>query len=549
MEKRRFLAVVMTILMVISMVPSMVFAAAPSGELGGKLKIKGLAAVGVTVSADYSKVTPEGVTDEEFTFSWSRQTGEKELTQVGTEKTYTITQDDLGYKLVLDITPVDGNGLTGTLTAKTLEVAATEEEAKAAAEQNTDGTKDAQLEEDTDETVDSQDSANENVDESQKTEETQDTENIQETETQDTEGQLEETQTTDDNESVQQTDGSQENASDETYNEDSSKGTDDSQMKIYTEDQLQVDENGNVQTDGSEENEKAADKGEKETYEASATVDNSEEPVCDFGTVKGNPEDVDAQFVQITNTGSEPLNFQEISPEHFMVADITEPLEAGESVSVWVQPREGLEAGEYDDMITYQTDEGVEVSFEAKITVEEDTTADGALEPVKNPDEEIADDADDNADASLEAQSLDVNTGNLNFSDIEENYTQANETLSVTITNTGDSTVTLNVPQSDYFDILNEDGSEAVSGLQLAKDESVMLMVQPKTGLTKGNYSDTLIFSSEEDSEVAAQVTADITVKEAQEQITEIQAAPSVINYDNLKEGYDTPESTTVTLT
>ena len=29
-------------------------------------------------------------------------------------------------------------------------------------------------------------------------------------------------------------------------------GTDDSQMKIYTEDQLQVDENGNVQTDGSE---------------------------------------------------------------------------------------------------------------------------------------------------------------------------------------------------------------------------------------------------------------------------------------------------------
>ena len=266
MEKRRFLAVVMTILMVISMIPSVAFAAAPSGELGGKLKIKGLAAVGVTVSADYSKVTPEGVTDEEFTFSWSRQTGEKELTQVGTEKTYTITQDDLGYKLVLDITPVDGNGLTGTLTAKTLEVAATEEEAKAAAEQNTDETKDAQLEEDTHETVDSQDSTNENVDESQKTEETQDTENIQETETQDTEGQLEETQTTDDNESVQQTDGSQENASDERYNEDSSEGTDDSQMKIYTEDQLQVDENGNVQTDGSEQNEKAADKGEKEDF-------------------------------------------------------------------------------------------------------------------------------------------------------------------------------------------------------------------------------------------------------------------------------------------
>ena len=75
MERKKFLAVVVTVMMIISMVPSMVFAAAPSGELGGKLKIKGLAAVGVVVSADYAKVTPEEVTDEDFTFSWSRQTG------------------------------------------------------------------------------------------------------------------------------------------------------------------------------------------------------------------------------------------------------------------------------------------------------------------------------------------------------------------------------------------------------------------------------------------------------------------------------------------
>ena len=68
MERKRFLAVVMTVMMVISMIPSMVFAAAPSGELGGKLKIKGLAAVGVVLSADYAKVTPEEVTDEDLLF-------------------------------------------------------------------------------------------------------------------------------------------------------------------------------------------------------------------------------------------------------------------------------------------------------------------------------------------------------------------------------------------------------------------------------------------------------------------------------------------------
>lgn len=558
MERRRFLAIVMTVMMVISLIPSMVFAAAPSGELGGKLKVKGLAAVGVTVSADYSKVTPEGVTDEDFTFSWSRQTGEKELTQIGTEKTYTITQEDLGYKLELDITPIDGSGLTGTLTAKTLEVAATEDEAKALTEQNPDETEEAQLAETTDEAENNQDSENQTTDETQ-TDENQNVENSQNDEVQETEGQLDETQTAYDNESAQQTDDSQENASDQTYNEtDSSEGTDDSQMKIYTEEQLQVDENGNVQTDKTDENaEDTAGKDSKEAYEAVASVEDSEDPVCDFGTAQSDLGDVEAQYVQITNIGSETLNFQEISPEHFMVADITEPLAAGESVNVWVQPREGLEAGDYDDVITYETEEGTEVSFEAKITIEgESSDADDEdLEPVEDPKEEPAetpDDSktsDDNTDASLEAQSLDINTGTLNFSDVEENYTQANETLSVTVTNTGDSAVTLRIPQSEYFNVLNEDGSEAASGTQLAKGESIMFMVQPKTGLTKGDYSDTLVFGSNEESEVTAQVTAEISVKEAQQQITEIQADPASVNYDDLKEGYDTPDSTTVTLT
>lgn len=426
---------------------------------------------------------------------------------------------------MLDLTPVDGSGLTGTLTAKTLEVAATEEEAKAEDTQQAetaDGTENAQLEETADNAEGSKDSENQDTDRTEDVQ--QDAGNEQEDGSQNTEGQLEET----------------------------TEGTDDSQMKIYTEDQLQVDENGNVQTDGSEKDQK--------TYEATATVEDSEDQICDFGTVKSDLEDVEAQYVQITNTGNESLNFQEISPEHFMVQDITEPLSAGESVSVWIQPREGLEPGEYDDMITYRTEEGIEVSFEAKIAVEgEDDSSDDedlkpsdepSAEPTETPDDSEAPSAGDNADASLEAQSLDVNTGSLNFSDIEENYTQANETLSVTVTNTGDGTVTLKIPKSDYFEVMNEDGSEAVSGIQIAKGDSLMFMVQPKTGLTKGDYSDTLIFESEEDSEVAAQVTAEVSVKEAeQEQITAVQADPESFSYDDLKEGYDTPEATTITLT
>ena len=59
-------------------------------------------------------------------------------------------------------------------------------------------------------------------------------------------------------------------------------------MKFITEDQLQVDENGNVQTDGSEKDGQAAgeDDKDKKTYEATATVEDSEDQICDFGTVK-----------------------------------------------------------------------------------------------------------------------------------------------------------------------------------------------------------------------------------------------------------------------
>ncbi len=406
MERKRFLAIVMAVLMVISLIPSMVFAATPSGELGGKLKIKGLAAVGVTLNADYSKVTPEDVTDEDFVFSWSRETDEKQLTQVGTEKAYTITQDDLGYKLVLELTPAEGSELTGTLTAKTLEVAATEEEAKAVAEQNTDTTEDAQLEETADEAENSEDSQNQTDDQAQDRNETQDTED-----------QIEETKTIYDVEDEQQTENSQDTASDETSDEaDNSGETDDSQMKIYTEEQLQIDENGKS----------AQDSG------------------------SGNAEENDTAAV-------------------------------------------------------------------------------------------------------LESQSLDINVENLRFTDLEENYTTVNETLSVTVTNTGDSTLTLKVPQSEYFDIMAEDGSEAASGVQIANGESLMFMVRPKKGLARGDYSDALIFTSEEDTEISAQisaqVSAEVSVKSTQEQIAEVQADPASVSYDNLKEGYDIPESTTVTLT
>lgn len=45
-------------------------------------------------------------------------------------------------------------------------------------------------------------------------------------------------------------------------------------------------------------------------------------------------------------------------------------MEQNSSQQLWIVPRAGIAAGEYDDTITYTSEEGVEVSFEAKMTVE-----------------------------------------------------------------------------------------------------------------------------------------------------------------------------------
>ena len=484
MRKKRILAVLMAVLMIVTLLPSMAFAA-EAGELGGKLKVKGLPAVGTVLSADYSKVTPEGVTDDDVIFSWSRQTGEKELTQVGTEKTYTVTQDDLGYVLVLDITPAETSGFTGKLQAKTLEVTATQEE--------------AQLE---------------------GSEEDAESEDVRQTEE-------------DDTQNPEQTE----------------------EMQIYTQSELQPDgtEKTTDKTEDVQETEAPEDAENTDdvenaqqelSYEAVASVEGQENPVCDFGTIRAESGDNESQtmFVDIKNTGTGALNFKAISPEHFMVADIEEPLAAGESVSVWIQPRKELEEGTYDDTITYETEEGAEVSFEVKAVVEAEE------EPVLEPDDSEAPDDSENPEtpdnteepsAELGKLSISTDPAVLSFADLTEGYTQISESQTVTVTNTGDETVTLKLPESEHFDIAPVD-TQAVYTLE--KGASCSFLVQPKAGLVQGDYSDTLVFGIEEDESAVAQAEAGVSVKAEEKPQVSLKADPSEIIYDPMEEGYNTPE-------
>lgn len=522
MRKSRVLAIVMAVLMIVTLFPSMAFAAeTPSGSLDGTLKIKGTAAVGVTLSADYSKVKPEGITDDLVDFSWSLKDGDL-LTEVSTDKNYKIDETAVGLPVVLKITGKEDKGISGSLTATTYEVSETEEEAKALAAQKEE---EAKASGKTEEAAVPEDSSSE----SDSADDT-DTEASGETSGENGENR-----------------GSQNDSSEET-------GTD-------SQDTTVVEVNGD--SEGSENTEASADSSETNTDTAEADKNNAgqetEQPsqelsysaevitedgsgILDFGSVEeGYTEVPEAQYVSIKNTGTGDLNFKSLSPDHFMVADINDqPLKAGESTTAWIVPREGLSAGEYKDVITYETEEEVNISFEADFTVKEAENVDPDETPDIGKDQEktyklsVADDV-----------------SKLTFDTLTEGYEEV-ETRTVTIRNDGTDTVTLAQPQADHFDVEAATSVEAEGNIQIASGEEMMFTIQPKKELSVRDdpYTDDIVFEAVEDKNVRAVVTAQVSVKEGTKEEPSVSVDPSQWDFGSLEQGYSAaPEAKTITVT
>ena len=180
MRKERILAVIMSVLMALSMLPITVFAAETTA-LNGKLKLQGIAAEGKTLSADFKNVDTEGLTEDDVTYLWSRKTFDDEaaenagetpqLKELGKEKTYTVTKEDIGSKIVLTITGKEEKGYSGTLTVTSDEVVDAESGAalETAAEAQTE---DASEETGEDQTTD-EENTNDHQDNADSTEDTE----------------------------------------------------------------------------------------------------------------------------------------------------------------------------------------------------------------------------------------------------------------------------------------------------------------------------------------------------------------------------------------
>lgn len=546
MKKSRVLAVVMAVLMMVTLLPSMVFAtAAPSGTLDGKLKVKGTLAIGSTLSADYSKVKPEGITDDNVSFSWSLKDGDL-LTEVGTDKAYKIDEKDLGLPIVLKITGKEETGVSGELTVTTQEVSETEEEAKALAEKKKEEAKAAGEDPDAEESEASESSEN-TPDTGAGTSEEPDSAQPEETIEP-----AEETESADvqENTHVQENTDVQEPADTQEPAENSVIEVNGEQSGPQNADE--ADTSGDSQTETPDSADTAADaseKNEEPTYSASAYTEDGS-GILDFGSVEeGYTEIPEAQMVTITNNGTGDLNFKEIAPENFMAADINDaPLKSGESVTVWVKPREGLKAGEYKDLITYQTEEGADVLFEADFTV-------------KEPENKKAEDHENNEQtdpgetldpAAEKIYKLTADPTELPFDDLTAGYEKVETTSTVTIKNEGTEAVTLVQPESEFFDIAPVSEVESSGNIQLAQGGEQTFTVQPKLGLSAKDdpYVEELVFASDESTEASATVTASVMVKtETPKTVTATVKPEGPLSFGTLEQGYETaPDAQPVTV-
>ena len=225
----------------------------------------------------------------------------------------------------------------------------------------------------------------------------------------------------------------------------------------------------------------------------------------DFGTiVSGVDETPAAQTLTVTNTGTNTITVNLPSSTNYVVTggdgfeDGKATVQSGATASFTVRPKEGLTAEDYEEFLSITTDQsGVSKDILLKFTVE-------------TPDYTISCDP-----ASLEFGTITV-----------DDTPPAAQT--VTITNEGNVTNTVSLPQSDAFDLTGGAGFEDGTAV-LAPEETATFTVRPKAGLSADDYSGTLTLSGSGDSQVSLDVS--YTVEKGQAAVTTVPQAVEDLTY------------------
>lgn len=564
MRKERVLAVIMSVLMALSMLPITVFAAETTA-LNGKLNIQGIAAEGKTLSADFKEVNTEGMTEDDVTYLWSRKTfddeaaenaGEiPELKELGKEKTYTVTKEDIGSKIVLTITGKEENGYSGTLTVTSDEVVDAESGAalEAAAETQTeDASEETGEDQTTDEenTGDQQDNADstedteaagaETVDEippatsddqqteAQVTEEQpEQTGEIQEVPTEDTlvkDDQMEDNQLTqaddsaegEDKAGTERVDGIPPATSDDTYPaEDGNNGT--------TEEPSDEESSNEEPSNKDSSNEEPSNENPSQVTADQITIGEKDSLTPDFSFVQGYTTD-DATAAQktvtftnnsdtavalsVTASGDENQAATAVWAEQTDAQTNTVTVDSGASATLTITPVTGLgaNANPYQQTFTVNNVNDPEAMMEIATITATVTVQDISHDLTPNPNEP------------------------LDFATAKKGYS-AVDAKTITYINNGNvpEKVIMPVSQSGNYEITTEDS------LTLAPngEDRITFSVRPKAGLAVGSYTETIKVATESGFEATTPISVAFQVIKDTATITKIQQPAAVSGLPN----------------
>ena len=570
MRKERVLAVIMSVLMALSMLPITVFAA-ETIALNGKLNIQGIAAEGKTLSADFKNVDTEGLTEDDVTYLWSRKTfddeaaenaGEMpELKELGKEKTYTVTKEDIGSKIVLTITGKEENGYSGTLTVTSDEVVDAESGAalEAAAEaQKEDASEETGEDQTTDEenTDDQQDSADSTEDTEAAGAETVDEIPPATSDDQQTEGQVTEEQPQE--EQPEQTGEAQEVPTEDTLVKDDQ--MEDNQLTQADDSAEGEDRAGTETVDGippatSDDTYPAEDGNNGTTEDPSNEEPSNEEPSNKDSSNEEpsneNPSQVTADQITIGENDS-------LTPEFSFVQDYTaEDATAAQKTVTFTnkssdtavnlsvtasgdanQAATAVWAGQTDAQTNTVT---VNPGASVTLTITPVTGLDANANPyqqtftVNNVNDPAAmmEIATITATVTVQGISHDLTPNpneTLDFATAKNGYS-AVDAKTITYTNNGNipETVIMPVSQSGNYEITTEDS------LTLAPNGEgrITFSVRPKAGLAVGSYTETIKVATESGFEATTPISAAFQVIKDTATITKIQQPSAVSGLPN----------------
>ena len=570
MRKERVLAVIMSVLMALSMLPITVFAAETTA-LNGKLNIQGIAAEGKTLSADFKEVNTEGMTEDDVTYLWSRKTfddeaaenaGEMpELKELGKEKTYTVTKEDIGSKIVLTITGKEENGYSGTLTVTSDEVVDAESGAalEAAAEaQKEDASEETGEDQTTDEenTDDQQDSADSTEDTEAAGAETVDEIPPATSDDQQTEGQVTEEQPQE--EQPEQTGEAQEVPTEDTLVKDDQ--MEDNQLTQADDSAEGEDKAGTETVDGippatSDDTYPAEDGNNGTTEDPSNEEPSNEEPSNKDSSNEEpsneNPSQVTADQITIGENDS-------LTPEFSFVQDYTaEDATAAQKTVTFTnkssdtavnlsvtasgdanQAATAVWAGQTDAQTNTVT---VNPGASVTLTITPVTGLDANANPyqqtftVNNVNDLAAmmEIATITATVTVQGISHDLTPNpneTLDFATAKNGYS-AVDAKTITYTNNGNipETVIMPVSQSGNYEITTEDS------LTLAPNGEgrITFSVRPKAGLAVGSYTETIKVATESGFEATTPISAAFQVIKDTATITKIQQPSAVSGLPN----------------